>query len=115
MGMIPLRWIVPAVPSAANSFGGQNYAFWCDPQAQPLFNQELSTTDPAVRQDAFNKLHQIYLTQFPFITEYAPVDASVVKSSGHNYAPGPMGAQETVNVWNWWVPTASAKPLASAS
>ncbi len=90
------------IPSAANSFGGQNYAFWCDKQADALFNQELSTTDTAVRQDAFNKLHQIYLTQFPFITEYAPIDASVVKNTGHNYSPGPMGAQETVNVWNWW-------------
>ncbi len=91
-----------AIPSAANSFGGQNYAFWCNKQADALFNQELSTTDPAVRQDAFNKLHQIYLTEFPFITEYGPVDVSVVKNTAHNYAPGPMGAQETVNVWDWW-------------
>ena len=90
------------IPSAANSYGGENYAFWCNKQAEALFNQELSTTDPAVRQDAFNKLHQIYLTEFPFITEYAPIDASIVKSTGHNYTPGPEGAQETVNVWNWW-------------
>lgn len=90
------------IPSAANGFGGQNYAFWCNKQADALFNQELSTTDPAVRQDAFNKLHQIYLTEFPFITEYGPIDVSVVKNTAHNYAPGPMGAQETVNVWDWW-------------
>jgi peptide/nickel transport system substrate-binding protein len=91
-----------AIPSAANGFGGQNYAFWCDHATDALYNQELSTTDPAVRQDAFNKLHQIYLTEFPFITEYAPIDATVVKNTAHNYASGPMGAQETVNVWNWW-------------
>jgi len=91
-----------AIPSAANGFGGQNYAFWCDPATTALYNQELSTTDPTVRQDAFNKLHQIYLTEFPFITEYAPIDATVVKNTAHNYASGPMGAQETVNVWNWW-------------
>lgn len=91
-----------SIPSAANSFGGQNYAFWCDHATDALYNQELGSTDPAVRQDAFNKLHQIYLTQFPFITEYAPVDATIVKSTAHNYDSGPMGAQETVNVWNWW-------------
>jgi len=91
-----------SIPSAANSYGGQNYAFWCDHATDALYNQELSTTDPAVRQDAFNKLHQIYLTEFPFITEYAPIDATVVKNTAHNYASGPMGAQETVNVWNWW-------------
>jgi peptide/nickel transport system substrate-binding protein len=91
-----------SIPSAANNFGGENYSFWCDHATDALYNQELSTTDPAVRQDAFNKLHQIYLTEFPFITEYAPIDATVVKNTAHNYASGPMGAQETVNVWNWW-------------
>lgn len=90
------------IPTAANSFGGQNYSFACNPATTALFNQELSTTDAAKRQDAFNKLHAIYLTDFPFITEYAPINASIVKNTAHNYAPGPMGAQETVNVWNWW-------------
>ena len=91
-----------AIPSSANGFGGQNYAFWCNKQADALFNKELSTNDPTARQNAFNQLHQIYLTEFPFITEYAPINASVVKNGTHNYSPGPMGAQETVNVWNWW-------------
>lgn len=91
-----------AIPTAANSFAGGNYAFYCNKQADALYNQELSTTDPAVRQAAFDKLHQIYLTDFPFITEYAPIDATVVKNTAHNYASGPMGAQETVNVWDWW-------------
>jgi len=91
-----------AIPSAANSFGGQNYAFYCNHALDPLYNQELGSTDPAVRQAAFDKIHQIYLTDFPFVTEYAPVNATIVKNTAHNYASGPMGAQETVNVWNWW-------------
>ena len=91
-----------AIPSEANSFGGQNYAFYCNHAMDALFNQELGTTDAAKRQDAFNKLHKIYLTDFPFVTEYAPINATIVKNTAHNYASGPMGAQETVNVWNWW-------------
>jgi peptide/nickel transport system substrate-binding protein len=91
-----------AIPSAANSFGGQNYAFYCNHALDPLYNQEQASTDPAVRQDAFDKIHQIYLTDFPFVTLYAPVNATIVKSTAHNYASGPMGAQETVNVWDWW-------------
>lgn len=91
-----------SIPSAANSFGGQNYAFYCNHALDALYNQELGSTDTNVRQDAFNKIHQIYLTDFPFITEYAPVNATIVKNTAHNYASGPMGAQETVNVWNWW-------------
>jgi peptide/nickel transport system substrate-binding protein len=91
------------IPSAANSFGGGNYAFWCNHATDPLFKQEQGTTDTAMRQDAFNKLHAIYLTDYPFITEYAPVDVAVYKTSVvHNYTPGPMGASETVNVWTWW-------------
>lgn len=91
------------IPSPANSFGGGNYAFYCNHALDPLFAQELGTTDTAKRQDAFNKLHQIYLTDFPFITEYAPLDVSVYKTGVvHNYAPGPFAAAETVNVWNWW-------------
>jgi len=91
-----------SIPTAANSYSGGNYSFSCDPARDALYNQELGTTDNAVRQDAFNKLHDNYLATYPFITEYAPIDASVVKSTAHSYAPGPMGAQETVNVWNWW-------------
>lgn len=91
-----------SIPSAANSFGGQNYAYYCNHQLDALFNQELATTDVATRQNVFNQIHQIYLTDFPFVTEYAPIDGSIYKNTGHNYSPGPMGAQETVNVWNWW-------------
>lgn len=94
-----------SVPTAANSYSGGNYSFSCDPARDALYQQELSTTDPAVRQDAFNKLHDNYLTTFPFITEYAPIDATIVKNTAHNYEAGPMGAQETVNVWNWWCNT----------
>jgi peptide/nickel transport system substrate-binding protein len=97
-----VAWGCANIPTPANNYGGGNVAFWCDHATDALFNQELSTTDPAIRQDAFNKLHQIYLTEFPFITEYGLVNASIIKSTGHNYAPGPMGAVETVNVWNWW-------------
>jgi peptide/nickel transport system substrate-binding protein len=91
-----------SIPSAANGYGGLNPAFYCNHALDSLFDQELGSTDPAVRQDAFNKLHRIYLTDFPFVTEYATVNATIVKNTAHNYAAGPMGAQETVNVWNWW-------------
>jgi peptide/nickel transport system substrate-binding protein len=91
-----------AIPSADNGYGGQNYAFYCNHALDALFDKELATNDSAARQDAFNKIHEIYLRDFPFVTEYSPVDATIVKNTAHNYASGPMGAQETVNVWDWW-------------
>jgi peptide/nickel transport system substrate-binding protein len=90
------------IPTAANSYGGGNFSFYCNHQLDNLFNQELATTDTAKRQAAFDAIHQIYLTQFPFITEYAPQDVAMYKNTVHNYTPGPEGASETVNVWNWW-------------
>ena len=90
------------IPSSANSFGGGNYAQYCNKQLDALFQQELSTTDVNARQAVFNQEHQIYLTDYPFITLYGPTDISVAKNTVHNYLPGPEGAAETVNVWQWW-------------
>lgn len=90
------------VPSAANNYGGQNYSFYCNHQLDKLFVQEESTADYNQRQQIFNQIHQIYLTDFPFVTLYAPVDIALVKSTGQNYQVGSMGASETVNVMNWW-------------
>ena len=90
------------IPTAANNYGTGNYAFYCNPALDKLFVQEQSTSDPAARQQVFNQIHQIYLTDFPFVTEYEPHDIAVVKNTGHNYIVGAEGASETVNVMNWW-------------
>ena len=90
------------IPSAANSFGGGNWDWYCNPQADALYKQEQSTADPTLRQQAFDQLHQIYLTDFPFVTLYAPTDLAVTKNNTYNYLPGPGSAAETVNIWTWW-------------
>lgn len=89
-----------AIPKGGKQ--GSNWSFWCNQEAEKLFKQEQQSADPQVRQDAFNKLHQLYLTEFPIIVLYSPADIAVVKNTAHNYAPGPTGASETVNVWDWW-------------
>lgn len=81
---------------------GSNFSFYCNPNLDKLFAEEQATADPTARQQIFNQIHQIYLTQFPFITLYSPVDIAMSKNTTHNYAPGPEGASETVGVWNWW-------------
>jgi peptide/nickel transport system substrate-binding protein len=81
---------------------GFNITFYCNKQLDALYAQEESTLDPTARQAAFNQIHQIYLTEFPFVTLYSPIDVSMNKNTTHNYAPGPEGAAETVGVMNWW-------------
>ena len=79
-----------------------NLNFYCNHQLDNLYVQEQSTADPAARQQIFNQIHQIYLTDFPFITLYGPTDIAISKNVTHNYSPGPFGASETVNIWQWW-------------
>ncbi|HAT44020.1 MAG TPA: ABC transporter substrate-binding protein, partial [Ktedonobacter sp.] len=79
-----------------------NYSRYCNKQLDALFQKELSSGDQNTRQQVFNQIHQIYLTDFPFITLYGPTDIAVAKNTVHNYLPGPEGASETVNVWQWW-------------
>jgi peptide/nickel transport system substrate-binding protein len=89
---------------ACNQFppNGSNFAFYCNPALDKLFTAEQATADPTARQQVFNQIHQIYLTNFPFVTLYGPIDIAMHKNNVHNYTPGPMGASETVNIWNWW-------------
>jgi peptide/nickel transport system substrate-binding protein len=88
---------------ACNQFppNGFNINFYCNHQLDNLFTQEQSTAIASQRQQIFDQIHQIYLTQFPFITLYSPVDIAMHKVTALNYNPGPMGAQEDNEVWLW--------------
>ena len=90
------------IPSAANSFGGGNFSFYCNKQLDQLFVAEQSTVDTNQRQQIFNQIHQIYLTDYPFVTLYSPTDLAVVKNNAHGYMPLPGGASEMGNAWLWW-------------
>jgi len=81
--------------------GTGNVDFYCNPALDALYKQELETADPGLRQQIFSQIHHIYLTDFPFITLYFPLDVAVVRKGTHNYQPSPF-AGETVNIWQWW-------------
>lgn len=81
---------------------GLNWSFYCNPQMQQYLKDEQSTADPVARQAAFDKIHGLELTDFPFVVLYSPADQGIAKLTAHNYAPGPQGASETINVWDWW-------------
>ena len=82
---------------------GQNYPFYCNPTLDALYQQELATADAGVRQGIFEQIHQIYLTEFPFITLLSPSSFAIVHKGTHNYSLSPIvSAGETVNIWEWW-------------
>jgi len=80
---------------------GNNTAY-CNKELDKLYDAQLATGDPVKRQQIFNQIHQIDLTDFPMVVEFSAPDVAVVKNVGHNYAPSPVGAGETVTVWEWW-------------
>jgi peptide/nickel transport system substrate-binding protein len=77
------------------------YPRYCNPALDALYQQELETADPGQRQQIFSQIHHIYLTDFPFIPLYFPLDVAVVHKGTHNYQPSPFTG-ETVNIWEWW-------------
>jgi peptide/nickel transport system substrate-binding protein len=81
---------------------GSNISFYCNHQLDTLFMQEQQTANPTHRQQLFDAIHRIYLTDFPFITLYSPADLAIHKKLVHNYMPGPEGAAEDNMVWLWW-------------
>ena len=80
---------------------GANFDFNCNPALDALHRQELATVDPGVRQQIFDQIHQIYLTDFPFITLYSVTGVAIARRGTHNYQFGPLNA-EAVNIWEWW-------------
>jgi ABC-type transport system substrate-binding protein/serine/threonine protein kinase len=80
---------------------GSNYDFYCNPKLDALYKEELATTDAGARQNIFNQLHDIYLTEFPFITLFSSGHIFIVSKRAHNYLPSDI-AWETINIWEWW-------------
>jgi peptide/nickel transport system substrate-binding protein len=80
---------------------GQNWTFYCNPALDALYKQELATADPRVRQQIFQQIHQIYLTDFPFIVLYGVPDIALVRKGTHNYQIS-ANTGETINIWEWW-------------
>lgn len=81
---------------------GFNIDFYCNKQLDQLFQQEQQTASPTARQQIFDQEHQLYLTNYPFIVLYEPVDLAIHKTTTDNYDPAPEGAAETINIWQWW-------------
>ncbi len=80
---------------------GSNVDFYCNPALDALYRQEVATADPGVRQQLFVQIHQIYLTQFPFIVLYSPTRFALEHKGTHNYQISPIEGG-TSNIWQWW-------------
>ena len=92
-------WVLACDQFPPNGF---NIDFYCNHALDALYRQEQEIADPGQRQQIFMQIHRVYLTEFPFIVLYSPVYIAMVRKGIHNYLPGPLGASETINIWQWW-------------
>jgi peptide/nickel transport system substrate-binding protein len=80
---------------------GSNIDFYCNPTLDALYRQEVATADPGVRQQLFDQIHHIYLTDFPFITLFSQTVIAIVRKGTHNYQVSPVD-NDLFNIWEWW-------------
>jgi peptide/nickel transport system substrate-binding protein len=80
---------------------GDNFGAYCNLALDALFREELAQPDSGLRQILYEQMHDIYVTDFPFITLFSPSSVIVVSRRAHIGEPSPI-VGETVNVWNWW-------------
>jgi hypothetical protein len=66
------------------------------------FHNTVLVTHLEVRQAIAMAIDHQALTDFPFIVLYSSKDIAMVRKGTHNYQPGPIGASETINIWEWW-------------
>jgi peptide/nickel transport system substrate-binding protein len=78
-----------------------NVAYYCNHTLDALYQQEVETLDPGARQQIFAQIHELYLTDYPFIVLYGPPDIALVHKGTHNYLPSSIGIQDE-NIWEWW-------------
>ena len=81
---------------------GINITYYCNPKLDALYQQELATPDAGARQNIFEQIHSIYLTDFPIIVLFGSKDLYLVHTGTHNFQPEPTSAFETNNIWEWW-------------
>jgi peptide/nickel transport system substrate-binding protein len=79
-----------------------NTTYYCNPQLDAQYKAEQGSGVTSVRQAAFDQIHKIELTDYPFIVEFAAPDLAIYRTGVHNYSPSLLGVGETVNVWQWW-------------
>jgi ABC-type transport system substrate-binding protein/tRNA A-37 threonylcarbamoyl transferase component Bud32 len=79
----------------------QNLDYYCNHTLDALYQQEQETVVPGARQQIFAQIHQLYLTDFPFIVLYSPPQIALARKGTHNYQLSSLGIQDP-NIWQWW-------------
>jgi peptide/nickel transport system substrate-binding protein len=81
---------------------GVNVTSYCNPTLEALYKREQETTDAGVRQQIFDQIHEIYLTEFPLIVLYGWIEFTIARKGTHNHQASALDGETTANIWEWW-------------
>jgi len=81
--------------------GGLNFGYYCNPALDTLYKQELLTADQGARQNIFEQIHSIYLTEFPLIFLFGGSTLYMDRNVTHNFQPSPNFITDE-NIAEWW-------------
>jgi peptide/nickel transport system substrate-binding protein len=83
--------------------GGSNYMHYSNPTVDQAEQAQQSTADISARKAAFHTIDQQVIADVPVFYLYGTANIYCYSNKLHNYAPSPLGATETWNVWDWWM------------
>jgi peptide/nickel transport system substrate-binding protein len=83
--------------------GGSNYMHYCNKTVDAAEQAQQSTADINARKAAFHTIHAQITADVPVFYLYSPANIYCYSNKLHNYAPSPLGATETWDVWDWWI------------
>ncbi len=82
--------------------GSGNLAFYCSQQMEKYQQQQLSTGDNTARQQAFDGINKLIVTDHPFIVEYSSPNLGIHMKGANNWVPSAIGLGSSINIWTWW-------------
>jgi ABC-type transport system substrate-binding protein len=80
---------------------GPNVESYCNPALDALYQQEEATADPGARQNIFEQIHEIYLTEFPLVVLFGANSIFIVRKVTHNFQPSDEFLTDE-NIAEWW-------------
>jgi len=94
-----------SIPSRENNFAGQNYAGWCNPEADPLITSALNAEIAVLREKQkplLARVQKIWTTDVPVIPLYNYPVVHITHPGLKNWKPTPADSSPvTWNAWQW--------------
>lgn len=89
------------VPSAENSWGGQNETGWCNPDYDKLGKQAENTLERAEALPAYHDAQKIFMQELPVLPLFARVKTMATSPKVVNFRPNATVNSETWNIETW--------------